>query len=90
MKKKVFFAAALLGLSLLTACGSQKKAESSAAGDSSAAGSSAAADSSAAGSGAAAASGDKVITVGASPSPHAEILAAAKDALKAEGYELKV
>ena len=84
MKKKVFFAAALLGLSLLTACGSQKKAESSAAAGSSAAGSSEA------GSSAAAASGDKVITVGASPSPHAEILAAAKDALKAEGYELKV
>lgn len=79
MKKKVFLAATLLGLSLLTACGSQKKAESSASGDSSAAGSSAAA-----------ATGDKVITVGASPSPHAEILEAAKDALKAEGYELKV
>lgn len=79
MKKKVFLAATLLGLSLLTACGSQKKAESSASGDSSAAGSSAAA-----------ATGDKVITVGASPSPHAEILEAAKEALKAEGYELKV
>lgn len=84
MKKKVFLAATLLGLSLLTACGSQKKAESSASGDSSAAGSSEA------GSSAAAATGDKVITVGASPSPHAEILEAAKDALKAEGYELKV
>ena len=84
MKKKVFLAATLLGLSLLTACGSQKKAESSASGDSSAAGSSEA------GSSAAAATGDKVITVGASPSPHAEILEAAKEALKAEGYELKV
>ncbi len=84
MKKKVFLAATLLGLSLLTACGSQKKAESSASGDSSAAGSSEA------GSSAAEATGDKVITVGASPSPHAEILEAAKDALKAEGYELKV
>lgn len=84
MKKKVFLAATLLGLSLLTACGSQKKAESSASGDSSAAGSSEA------GSSAAAATGDKVITVGASPSPHAEILEAAKAALKAEGYELKV
>ena len=84
MKKKVFLAATLLGLSLLTACGSQKKAESSASGDSSAAGSSEA------GSSAAAATGDKVITVGASPSPHAEILEAAKDALKAEGYELTV
>ena len=30
MKKKVFLAATFLGLSLLTACGSQKKAESSA------------------------------------------------------------
>ena len=84
MKKKVFLAATLLGLSLLTACGSQKKAESSASGDSSAAGSSEA------GSSAAEATGDKVITVGASPSPHAEILEAAKEALKAEGYELKV
>lgn len=84
MKKKVFLAATLLGLSLLTACGSQKKAESSASGDSGAAGSSEA------GSSAAEATGDKVITVGASPSPHAEILEAAKDALKAEGYELKV
>jgi len=84
MKKKVFLAATLLGLSLLTACGSQKKAESSASGDSSAAGSSEA------GSSAAEATGDKVITVGASPSPHAEILEAAKAALKAEGYELKV
>ncbi|WP_314701696.1 MetQ/NlpA family ABC transporter substrate-binding protein [Stomatobaculum longum] len=84
MKKKVFLAATLLGLSLLTACGSQKKAESSASGDSSAAGSSEA------GSSAAEATSDKVITVGASPSPHAEILEAAKDALKAEGYELKV
>ena len=84
MKKKVFLAATLLGLSLLTACGSQKKAESSASGDSSAAGSSEA------GSSAAEATGDKVITVGASPSPHAEILEAAKEALKVEGYELKV
>ena len=88
-KKSVVAAATalLLGVSLM-GCGA-KKAESSAAGDSSAAGSSAA-GSSEAGSSAAAASGDKVITVGASPSPHAEILAAAKDALKAEGYELKV
>ena len=33
---------------------------------------------------------DNVITVGASPSPHAEILNAVADELKAEGYELKV
>lgn len=33
---------------------------------------------------------DKVITVGASSTPHAEILEQAKDALKEKGYELKV
>lgn len=33
---------------------------------------------------------DNVITVGASPSPHAEILNAVADELKSEGYELKV
>ena len=33
---------------------------------------------------------EKTITVGASPSPHAEILNAVKDELKNEGYELKV
>ena len=33
---------------------------------------------------------DKTITVGATPTPHAEILNAAKDALKAEGYTLNV
>ncbi len=33
---------------------------------------------------------DNVITVGASPSPHAEILDAIKDELANEGYELKV
>ncbi len=38
----------------------------------------------------ASAASDNVITVGASPSPHAEILNAVADELKAEGYELKV
>lgn len=33
---------------------------------------------------------DKVITVGATPTPHAEILNAAKSALEAEGYTLDV
>lgn len=36
------------------------------------------------------AASDNVITVGASPSPHAEILEAIKPELEAEGYELKV
>ena len=35
-------------------------------------------------------SSDNVITVGASPSPHAEILEAIKPELEAQGYELKV
>ena len=32
----------------------------------------------------------KTITVGASPSPHAEILSAVKDELAKDGYELEV
>lgn len=47
-------------------------------------------DSAAADSSSAAAGDDKTITVGATPTPHAEILNAAKDALKAEGYTLNV
>ena len=47
-------------------------------------------DSAAADSSSAAAGDDKTITVGATPTPHAEILNAAKDALEAEGYTLKV
>ena len=38
----------------------------------------------------AAASSDKVITVGASSTPHAEILEQVKDTLAAEGWELKI
>ena len=38
----------------------------------------------------AAASDDKVITVGASATPHAEILEQIKQALADEGYELKI
>ncbi len=37
-----------------------------------------------------AADADKVITVGASSTPHAEILEQIKDALKEQGYELKI
>ena len=47
-------------------------------------------DSAAADSSSAAAGDDKTITVGATPTPHAEILNAAKDALEAEGYTLNV
>lgn len=68
--------AAVLGSFALTACGSNS------------AGSSSAATSGAAASGSA--SDGAVITVGASPSPHAEILKAIEDEVKAAGYELKV
>lgn len=42
------------------------------------------------GNAASTAADDKVITVGASSTPHAEILEQVKDTLAAEGYELKV
>ena len=68
--------AAVLGSFALTACGGNSATGSSAA-------TSGAATSSSASSG-------TVITVGASPSPHAEILKAVEDEIKAAGYELKV
>lgn len=68
--------AAVLGSFALTACGSNSASSSSAA------------TSGAAASGSA--SDGAVITVGASPSPHAEILKAIEDEVKAAGYELKV
>lgn len=68
--------AAVLGSFTLTACGGNSATGSSAA-------TSGAATSSSASNG-------TVITVGASPSPHAEILKAVEDEIKAAGYELKV
>lgn len=68
--------AAVLGSFALTACGGNSASGSSAA-------TSGAATSSSASNG-------TVITVGASPSPHAEILKAVEDEIKAAGYELKV
>ncbi len=68
--------AAVLGSFALTACGGNSATSSSAA-------TSGAATSSSASNG-------TVITVGASPSPHAEILKAVEDEIKAAGYELKV
>lgn len=68
--------AAVLGSFALTACGSNSASSSSAA-------TSGAATSSSASNG-------TVITVGASPSPHAEILKAVEDEIKSAGYELKV
>lgn len=68
--------AAVLGSFALTACGGNSASSSSAA------------TSGAAASGGA--SDGAVITVGASPSPHAEILKAVEDEIKSAGYELKV
>lgn len=68
--------AAVLGSFALTACGGNSATGSSAT-------TSGAATSSSASSG-------TVITVGASPSPHAEILKAVEDEIKTAGYELKV
>lgn len=68
--------AAVLGSFALTACGGNSATSSSAA-------TSGAATSSSASNG-------TVITVGASPSPHAEILKAVEDEIKTAGYELKV
>lgn len=82
-------AAALLGTALvasLAACGGSKTEETTAASE--AAG--AVEETTAAQTEAEAASDDKVITVGASPSPHAEILNAVSDLLADEGWELKV
>ena len=68
--------AAVLGSFALTACGGNSATSSSAATSGAAASDSA--------------SDGTVITVGASPSPHAEILKAVEDEIKSAGYELKV
>ena len=97
MKKRVLTAAAaVIGLALLAGCGQTKTAETTAASKAAAttaaakAGTTAAAAAATKAASKAAGASDKVIKVGASPSPHAEILAAAKDALKKDGYDLQV
>lgn len=90
--------AAVLAAAALSACGT-KTANSGAAAttaaasteaQSSAAESSEAASTAAAAESTAAAGEVKTIKVAASPSPHAKILEAAKEALKAKGYELEI
>ena len=85
MKKGLIaaFAGVLAAASVLSGCGGTSAASgASSAGTASAAASTAAT--------AAAGGDDKTIVVGASPSPHAEILAAAKDILAKDGYTLEV
>jgi len=96
MKKKLgaVILAGVLGASLLAGCGgSATQATTAAQGTAAAAGNATAAASAkaeATTAAAAAAAGSKTLKVGASPSPHAEILAQAKDALSKAGYDLQV
>lgn len=84
MKKRILFALGLASLLAFTACG--KKAEESKPAES--------VETSAGETTAGGTKADntdlKVITVGASPTPHAEILEAAAPVLKEAGYELKI
>lgn len=84
MKKRILFALGLASLLAFTACG--KKAEESKPAES--------VETSAGETTAGVTKADntdlKVITVGASPTPHAEILEAAAPVLKEAGYELKI
>ncbi len=78
MKNKKWIASALvatLAVGLFAGCGGGDKAP---------------AESSASSAATEVASDDKTITIGASPSPHAEILNHFKDAFEAEGYTLEV
>ena len=104
MKKRYLVLAGILALSALTACGGGSSSETSAAQTTAAAAESGAetsAETASSGTeeagkaetkaGESAASGDlTALVVGASPSPHAEILNAAADLLKEGGFDLQV
>lgn len=93
MKKNLALVlAAVLAAGALTACGSSNNAETSAAQTTeSAAEETTTGVSEETTTAANAASGElETVRVAASPSPHAEILEAAKDAMAAKGYDLKV
>ena len=89
MKKNIgVIAAAILAAAALTACGTSKTVETSAAESSAAVAETSAAESSEA---AEETTGDlEDLTVGASPAPHAEILEAAREELAKKGYNLKI
>lgn len=94
MKKNIALVlAAVLAAGALTACGSQTTetaAATTAAETTTEAAATEAASEEEASTEAEAPAELTTITVGASPSPHAEILEAAKDAMAAKGYELEV
>lgn len=87
-KRKFWTAAALLGILALSACGGAKQAEETKAAEP--AGTTAEAESGAPGEAESGAEELEVLKVGASPSPHAEILNAVKPALADRGYDLQV
>lgn len=90
MKKSFYvLTAALLAVGALTACSSGKGSTATTAAESKT--EAVSAETTKAATGETKASGELTkIIVGATPSPHAEILNAAKDALKEKGYELEV
>lgn len=90
MKKSFYvLTAALLAVGALTACSSGKGSTATTAAESKT--EAVSAETTKAETGETKASGELTkIIVGATPSPHAEILNAAKDALKEKGYELEV
>lgn len=91
MRKIALILVAVLAAAVLfTACSGEEAASPSAAEESAAAEQSTAAEESPAGEDSAAAGDDTTIRVGASPTPHAEVLAQVAEALKEKGYDLEV
>jgi len=96
MKKElgILVLAGILGTTLLAGCGQSSTKETTTAASTAAASTTAAsttaASTTAAAATTAASAEKKTLKVGASPSPHAEILASVKDALAKEGYDLQV
>lgn len=92
MKKNIgVIAAAFLAAAALTACGSSKPAETTAAAETSAEAAETSAAEAESSEAAEETTGDlEDLTVGASPAPHAEILEAAREELAKKGYNLKI
>lgn len=91
MRKSLgIFAAAVAAAAVLSACGGSKPAETTAAATQAAETKAEEKKEEKAEETSAAPAEVKEIVVGASPAPHAEILEAAKEALAAKGYELKI
>ncbi len=92
MKKNILIATAALSLGILAGCANQSTATTAAQETTTSAETTAAsaAESSTETSASATTTEKKVIKIGATPAPHAEILEEAKSALEAKGYELQI